>query len=266
MELFEVIKDKFLNSQFGIVAYLSTRIRHGVLVGELRPVFEKHNLITMKEGKSSNYRRNYFWDMIYENSSSTIKEQIQVLLEDFSSKVDGLIFDLIKKHLQVFKPEVNEEGWFNYEFDENTLWYFSMASISSETFEDFVKQIFEVLWHKTDENLERIRQNIEHDILNQFNKHFNDLELSIISQLGQHDAQALLKSIRDCSTEVQTVMQKISRWFKRSEIKVSDFHLTELVNIISEYTNKSNPYKNLILKRELQCDCVVKGGDWSNRF
>ena len=104
MELFEVIKDKFLNSQFGIVAYLSTRIRHGVLVGELRPVFEKHNLITMKEGKSSNYRRNYFWDMIYENSSSTIKEQIQVLLEDFSSKVDGLIFDLIKKHLQVFKP------------------------------------------------------------------------------------------------------------------------------------------------------------------
>ena len=259
MELFEVIKDKFLNSQFGIVAYLSTRIRHGVLVGELRPVFEKHNLITMKEGKSSNYRRNYFWDMIYENSSSTIKEQIQVLLEDFSSKVDGLIFDLIKKHLQVFKPEVNEEGWFNYEFDENTLWYFSMASISSETFEDFVKQIFEVLWHKTDENLERIRQNIEHDILNQFNKHFNDLELSIISQLGQHDAQALLKSIRDCSTEVQTVMQKISRWFKRSEIKVSDFHLTELVNIISEYTNKSNPYKNLILKRELQCDCVVKG-------
>jgi hypothetical protein len=259
LELFEAIRDKFLNSQFGIVAYLSTRIRHGVLVGELRPIFETHNLITMKEGNSSNYRRNYFWDMVYDNYSHDRQEQIQILLNDFSSKIDGIIFDLIKKHLQVYKPGINEEGWFNYEFDSNTLWYHSITSIRCVNFTEFIQQVFAVLWQKTDENLSAIREKIQNEILDQFNAQFNDLELNISNQFGQNAYQQLIKSIKDCSTEVQTVMQKISRWFKRSEVKVSNFQLSELVDIIAEYTNKSNPYKKLNLTKDLTYDCEIRG-------
>ena len=259
IELFDAIKEKFLNSQFGIVAYLSTRIRHGVLVGELRPIFETHNLITMKEGNSSKYRRNYFWDMVYENYSHDKKEQIQILLDDFSSKIDGLIFELIKKHLQVYRPEINEEGWFNYEFDSNTLWYHSITSILCENFNDFVLQVFDVLWERTDENLANIREKILNEVLNKFNSYFNELEINILNHISPNDSQPLVKAIRDCSTEIQTVMQKISRWFKRSEIKVSNFQLSELINIISEYTNKSNPYKNLNLTKDLAFDCTIRG-------
>ena len=259
LELFDAVKDKFLNSQFGIVAYLSTRIRHGVLVGELRPIFEKHNLITLKEGKSSNYRRNYHWDFVHQNLSYEKKEQIQILLSDFSSKIDGLIFDLIKKHLQVYKPEVNEEGWFDYEFEPNELWYHSITSILCTNFPDFIEQVFAVLWERTDQNLELIRDKILNDILNQFNEYFNNLELNLSNQIGLNDSHQLIKSIKDCSTEVQTVVQKISRWFKRSELKVQDFQLNELINVIAEYTNKSNPYKNLNLTKELTYDCKIKG-------
>lgn len=262
MELFNSVKDKFLHSQFGIVAYLSTRIRHGVLVGELRPIFETHNLITLKEGSSSKYRRNVYWDIVYSNYSQvsqTQKEQIQITLSDFASKIDGVIFDLIKKHLQVYKPEVNEEGWFNYEFDLNELWYHSVAAIYSESFEDFVQGIFEVLWVRTDENLKLIREKIQNDILNQFNTYFEELERQIISQLGEQNSEPIRKSIKDCSTEIQTVIQKISRWFKRSEIKAADFKLSELINIVAEYTSKSSWQKRLQLTRETHFDCNIKG-------
>ncbi len=259
MELFDAVKDKFLNSQFGIVAYLSTRIRHGVLIGELRPIFEKHNLITLKEGKSSSYRRNYYWDLIYSNFSLEKQEQIQILLKDFSSKIDGLIFDLIKKHLQVYKPDINEEGWFNYEFEDNTLWYHSIASIYCKTFSDFVEQAFAVLWQRTDENLNHIRDKILNDILNEFNNHFNELERKLLQHIEPNDGYQLMKSIKDCSTEVQTVMQKISRWFKRSEVKIPDFQLIELINIICEYSNKSNPYKNLEIEKNYNYDLKIKG-------
>ncbi|MDW3195867.1 MAG: hypothetical protein R8G66_26065 [Cytophagales bacterium] len=259
-ELFEAIKDKFLNSQYGIVAYLSTRIRHGVLIGELRPIFETHNLITLKEGSSSNYRRNYHWDMIYGGYSHDEKEQLQVLLADFSSKVDGLIFDLIKKHLQVFNKDSNSEGWFNYDFDPNDLWYHSVfATVANDNFEDFIKGIFAVLWRRTDENLEIIRTRIENEILGQFNSYFNELEISLVAQFGKSANHQLIKSIKDCSTETQTVMQKISRWFKRSEIKASDFKLSELANIIVEYTNKSSPFKKLIFDLESKSDPPIKG-------
>jgi hypothetical protein len=259
MELFNAVKDKFLNSQFGIVAYLSTRIRHGVLVGELRPIFENHQLITLKEGNSSKYRRNNYWDFVYNNFTQSQKEQIQITLSDFASKIDGVIFDLIKKHLQVYRPEINDDGWFNYEFDETELWYHSIVAIKSENFQDFVQGIFGVLWHRTDENLELIRENIQNDILNQFNKYFDELERQIIQQLGEQNSEPIRKSIKDCSTEIQTVIQKISRWFKRSEIKAADFKLSELINIVAEYTSKSSWQKRLLLTREIHFDCNLKG-------
>jgi hypothetical protein len=259
MELFNAVKDKFLNSQFGIVAYLSTRIRHGVLVGELRPIFENHQLITLKEGNSSKYRRNNYWDFVYNNFTQSQKEQIQITLSDFASKIDGVIFDLIKKHLQVYRPEINDEGWFNYEFDETELWYHSIVAIKSENFQDFVQGIFGVLWHRTDENLELIRENIQNDILNQFNTYFDELERQIIEQLGEQNSEPIRKSIKDCSTEIQTVIQKISRWFKRSEIKAADFKLSELINIVAEYTSKSSWQKRLLLTREIHFDCNLKG-------
>lgn len=259
MELFNAVKDKFLNSQFGIVAYLSTRIRHGVLVGELRPIFETHNLITLKEGNSSKYRRNNFWDLIYNNYSQVQKEQIQITLSDFASKIDGVIFDLIKKHLQVYKVESNEEGWFNYEFDHNILWYQSVAAIYSESFEDFVQGIFSVLWQRTDENLEFIREKIQNDVLNQFNNYFDELEREIINQLGESSSEPIRKSIKDCSTEIHTVIQKISRWFKRTEIKAADFKLSDLINIVAEYTTKSSWQKRLLLTREINFDLEIKG-------
>src|SRR5690606_8680383 len=57
----------------------------------------------------------------------------------------------------------------------------------------------------------------------------------------------------------QTVIQKISRWFKRSEIKAADFKLSELINIVAEYTSKSSWQKRLQLTKEIHFDCNVKG-------
>ncbi|WP_299896771.1 hypothetical protein [uncultured Aquimarina sp.] len=258
-ELFNAVKDKFLNSQFGIVAYLSTRIRHGVLVGELRPIFETHKLITLKQGNSSNYRRNVHWDLVFKNFGTDEKEQIQHLLNDFSSKIDGLIFDLIKKYLQVYKKDINEYGWFNYDFDHTDLWLHSIDAISTKSFDQFINKIFKILWQRTDENLELIRGKIEKEILEKFNDYFDDLELKITNQFGSTNCQQLLKEIKNCSTEVQTVMSKISRWFKRSEIKANSFMLSDLITLVSEHVNRSNLSKTLSIEEDLQFNPKIKG-------
>lgn len=57
--IFDLVRDKFLNSKYGIVAYLSTRIRHGVLEGELRPEIDKENLIFNRI--NNKYVSNNFW-------------------------------------------------------------------------------------------------------------------------------------------------------------------------------------------------------------
>ncbi|TAH19870.1 MAG: hypothetical protein EAZ08_07335 [Cytophagales bacterium] len=257
LELFEAIKDKFLYSKFGIVTYLSTRIRHGVLIGEIRPIFEKHHLITLKEGNASKYRDNPHWNRIYINAPSSIKEQIQHLLKDFSSLVDGLLFDLIKKYLQVYSA-ANEDGWFDYDFLDKELLLHSIKSISAKNFNDFSQQAFNILWERTDENLESIRHKIQTDIANQFNTLLDNLERNIVIILGDNSS-SLVKEIKNCSTELQVTINKISSWFKRSGTVASDFELNTLIDMVMEYANKSNPYQKINLKRNLQFNCKIEG-------
>lgn len=256
LELFDAIKYKFLYSKDGIVAYLSTRIRHGVLLGEIRPIFEKFKLITQKEGDSSIYRRNYYWDSKYNFESTYVKDLIQNLLKDFSYKVDGVIFDLIKKFLQVYDNETNPQGWFNYNFDDGVLFWFSLRSLNSSDYGHFVQMIFEILWDRTDENLAVIRNKIQTEVLTHFNKLFDDLERDFIHQLGDSKSQAIVNSIKACSTEMQTVIKRISSWFKRSGTSASDFQLENVIDIVLGYADKG---KRIHLDRELNYNYNIKG-------
>lgn len=258
-ELFDVIKDKFLHSKFGIVAYLSTRIRHGVLLGEIRPIFEKHKLITLREGDTSNYRRNKYWDTVYNGENGIIQARIQDLLKEFSYSIDGLIFDLIKKYLQVYDEELNKDGWFNYDFEDDTLFWFSISSLKSRDFNHFAQQVFDILWDRTDKNLNLIRERIQTDIANDFNTLFDKLEKEIDSLLGSYLSQPLVNAIKACSTETQTVIKRISSWFKRSGTSASDFQIENLIDIVMEYTNKSHPNKRINLSREINHNCKLKG-------
>jgi hypothetical protein len=256
IEMFEAIKDKFLYSKDGIVAYLSTRIRHGVLLGEIRPVFEKNRLITQKEGDSGVYRRNYYWDSKFNNENPHSLDIMQSLLKEFSSNIDGLIFDLITSNLQVYDKENNINGWFNYDFDQNELFWHSVASFNLSEYPDFVGRIFEILWERTDENLTVIREKILGDILDKFNELFNELEGELIRRLGQDKMHDLISSIKNCSTETQVVIKRISSWFKRSGTSASDFELENLIDIVVGYTDKS---KKINLEKTIDCNCKIKG-------
>lgn len=258
-ELFDVIKDNFLHSKFGIVAYLSTRIRHGVLLGEIRPIFEKHKLITLREGDNTNYRRNSHWDNVFSSEDLITLAKLQELLKEFSISVDGLIFDLIKRYLQVYDSETNKDGWFDYDFDDESLFWYSIASIKTRDFNQFVQKVFEILWDRTDKNLSIIRKRIQDDIANDFNSLFEKLEKDIHSLLGSFRGQTLISSIKACSTETQTVIKRISSWFKRSGTSASDFHINNLIDIVMEYTNKTHPNKKIKLTRVINDDCKIKG-------
>jgi len=258
VEIFNKIKTEFLYSRFGIVAYLSTRIRHGVLVGELRPIFEKHKLITLKQGSTSEYQDNRYWNAKLNSRGLTQLFKLQKLLKSFSAKIDGVIFDLIKSHLQVYDSS-NPDGWFKYDFSDLEMVIQTTRAIHYTTFEQFVEAAFDVLWDKTDKNLAAIRINIQKETLDSLNSMLISLQSEVIDLLGDEESRQLVKAVNDCSTEVQTVIQKIARWFKRSEIRSSDFTIEHLVDVVEEFVGKSNSTKELELKKEIHYSNQLKG-------
>lgn len=262
LELFEAVKDKFLYSKFGIVAYLSTRIRHGVLLGEIRPIFEKHRLITRKDGSSLEYRPNEYWNNHLANEFAITQSKIQDLLREFSSCIDGLIFDLIKKHLQVKDEVKNPDGWFNYNFTDDELFWHSVTSAAQVSdFNSFVKRIFEILWLKTDENLKSIRDKIQTTVADGFNQLFTDLEKDISTILSKQSALELTTGIKACSTEVQATVMRISNWFKRSGTQLVNFKLGDLIDVVVGYTDK---YNRLKITKDIDFKQLVKGEFYSH--
>lgn len=258
-ELFDAIRGKFLHSKFGIVQYLSSRIRHGVLLGEIRPIFEKHALITLKDGESQNYRRNLYWDNVYKEELPINQTKLQVLLRDFSGSVDGLIFDLIQEHLQVYDPIVKINGWFNYDFEDEDLFWFSISALHSRDFNHFAQQVFEILWARTDTNLELIRGKIQNEIAQSFNDLFNRFEKDILDLYNSNKSMLLINSLKACSTETQAVIMRISSWFKRSGTTASDFFLDYVIDIVIEHANKTHSNKKVQLEKDIKCNCKISG-------
>lgn len=55
------LRDRFLSDpKYGLDFFLSTRIRHGTLVNQIRHEFQAHNLVT-NIGENNQYKDDEFW-------------------------------------------------------------------------------------------------------------------------------------------------------------------------------------------------------------
>lgn len=264
ISLFSVILERFLYSKFGIVTYLSTRIRHGVFLGELRPEFEKNNIIFFKNKIKDKYEPTSFW--LHNNElSPTEKEKLTLLITNFSDKIDTLISRIIKENIQIKLNDENPKGWFDYEFTYEELDGHSVTLFYEDDYKKFCKKVLDILWERTDENLQEIRHLLLTDVKPQFIDIINNFESDVYKLLGKNKMSEIFTAISLCSTNIQNKIEKIATWFKRSGKTHSDFKLNFLINIICTNVQKSYPLKNLTLSGN--CDfCETIKGEYYEHF
>lgn len=87
----QFVADLIMNEEYGLVRYLSSEIRHGVMPNQMRSVFEAESLVTEIDA-DGNYKQNNFWVSKYK---SLLNDHTKTLLKNrlntFSSDVDKLI-------------------------------------------------------------------------------------------------------------------------------------------------------------------------------
>lgn len=257
-DLFSLIREKFLYSKFGIVTYLSTRIRHGVLLGELRPELEKNNLIFYKNKLKDKYEPTSFW---LNNPNLTIDEKNKLinLITNFSSKIDILINSIIKENIQIQLNGENEKGWFDYEYTNYELQQNSITLFYEENYKAFCKKVLDLLWLRTDENLDKIREVMQDEIKGQFVDLLNEFDTELHTLLGKNKIPEIFTALTSCSTNIQNKIDKIASWFKRSGKTYSDFQLNVLIEIICNKVQKAHPLKTLHLTLKNEFNETIKG-------
>lgn len=252
-DIFYFIRDKFLFSNYGLQQYLSARIRHGVLLGEVRPEFEVLNLITEKEKGIDRYKDNNNWELFSVQLSDEGNAKFQEILSEFSSNVDALINEeILSKSLQIKIEDKNPDGWLDYNFEDLSLQlsYITQQEISSV--EEFINAIFTDLWTRTEKNLLAIREKINGDIKDKFFELLLKLEQGLIKVFGGIPEQ-LENNINEARVNIENKLIKVANWFSITESNISDFQIEKIVDVSLEYN------KNISAIKEIQCNCFFKG-------
>jgi hypothetical protein len=266
-ELFIQIRDKFLfSNHYGLDYYLSQRIRHGTIIGQLRKQFQELNLVTSKSSDDGDYLPNRFWSDQQLELQGNVKQDFENRMAGFSRKIDELIIELKDNFIQIKTEDAKtiQTGWFDYMYIPNwhrdTLYSLFVSKIQLITdFNEFVTIIFDVLWDMTATNLNNVRNAIDEDVKVLLIHHLDELESDLMVILKDSQPGKILKNIADCRTNIQAEVDTVIRWFNKSKNDEIDFTLADAFNTSLAIVNNINSPFLISFNEQLESKTPFKG-------
>ena len=106
--------DSTTSKEYGLDLNLSTNIRHGFILRELRGPLVARNLITNKTTELGDYKENSHW-LDKDEDDYFDRSKLNDALSAFSRNIDAVIENLTRKIIRIRSTQA-PEGLFNYEF------------------------------------------------------------------------------------------------------------------------------------------------------
>lgn len=218
------IRDRFVSSNaYGLDSYLSIRIRHGTLSGQLRSQFQRESLITTRNAKGV-YGVNEVWTpTVFQPRGLSAKAN--EYLAAFSHQVDGLIETLRDSWIQIKGPS-KPSGLFDFAFSGAQL---------GEMFADlqhaldpatFVDAIIAQLMRRTEANVKAIRAKLESELAAELLRAVDEMSTRIFGLDPALAHSTFADAVARCRTNVSNAVATIAAWFDTAaKDKPPDFSL-----------------------------------------
>lgn len=237
-QIFDIIRDKFLKSKFGLKTYLSTRIRHGVLEGEIRSGFDRLNLVLSTEHDS--YVPTIYWKKNY-GLDTKDQQELMKILEVFSRGINHLVAHFKEEVLQI-KVHEEEKGMFDYRISEDDMCYAVVrADGMAKNYDEFCLYVMQHLLQITEKSLIKIRQEINGPFTNSFKLLIDQLENDIERFEHTHFYKDLKSAVNHARADINGKLAKINNWFHLQDAKFDDFSLSRQMEIVWNVTSKMYP-------------------------
>ncbi len=263
-QLYIDIRDKFLFSdKFGLDYYLSTRIRHGTIEGQLRRSFNNTRIITNRNKEKGIYLDDTLWSKKLELNEQ-LNEKFQEKIKDFSEKIDGIILGFKNECVQIKTedPNTSAKGWFEFGYYYHTDVYQKLYVNNCQFISDFdelVLTVLNYLWELTEISLKLIRNAINHGIRDMILEEIDNFEKDMRDILEDVDCKDLFTQITNCRTSVQKDIDKVAVWFKRSKSFDVDFIIDDVIASSLDTINNIDPDNKLFIKENINFTRLLKG-------
>jgi hypothetical protein len=222
--IFTEVTQEFLRGDHGLNAYLSTRVRHGVLKNTLRKPLADERLITSKDDTGLAYKRNQYWDDRLDGQDSGVVELVAAALARFAADFDAIVHELRDDYLQIVishgVKDVKQDAKAAFVYRSSNLErrFMQRYAVRSRTIEEFIDVCIDNLWEKTDENLLGVRQFLDHNVRPRFLALFDRLTDDIHGVTYCAPVSDLRNCIARAKTQLRLRLDEISSWFKRSQV------------------------------------------------
>lgn len=262
-ETFLLIRDRFISSnEFGLDSYISMRIRHGTLLGQIRSIFERYNLITKKSATTNQYIENEYWlSKIEANKSKSI---ISEKLDGFSNMIDTMSDQIKNSFLQIKTEEKTSSGLFDFKYDDKMLIdLYDKKFYPIENYQAFYDTTVDCLWQRTESNLSLIRDKFTRefsiDVLDSLENMFSSIEKT--KKTDAIDTNEFLRDITACKTDTTNTFEKIALWFRRSySNSINEFKISLVTSICFSIVNKIHPQTPILSPEiSINCDVILQG-------
>lgn len=238
-QMFLDVRRLFLTSyNNGLDFYLSTRIRHGTLLTQLRSAFEENNLVTNKQDGA--YKENSIIADRVLGLSGEQRAKVVERLKVFSKEIDDYILHIKDDIVQVQAldlPVQYPQAIFNYDvvITENDIALLYLDKMSQiDDYVEFIEVIFSYLWEKTEFLLEAMREFLDNVKLSMAGKIIT-LENDIIGIVGENNRlDGFVEKSKNARDGMMQSVENVKKWFYRGKCDDDDFQIRDVVDACKE--------------------------------
>lgn len=238
----ELIRVYSFDPYFGLNSYLSLRVRHGTISGQLRRGSAEEKLLTTADSDGDHYEVNQHWlDILKENAGPEQAIQVATQLSEFSKSFDTLISGFSEENLQIISEE-KPKGLVVTSFYETTLFGFFSDAINYETFDEFLDGFSVAFWANLEVTLETTRAYINKEFRKKVMSLFDKLEEYIQSIAKAPSLPPVSDAIVRARNSTNQSIDEISNWFFASQSSESTpFSIPDLGRISLEIAKRLDP-------------------------
>ena len=261
-ELFSELKNRFISSnEYGLDSYLSVRIRHGTLSGQIRSQFEKENLITRRSKSDGAYDKNTFWsERVFSRFGSAVENSADTFLREFSHRIDSIIETVKSKWIQIKGPSNAGEGLFDFDYTTSQVLALYVKQVGIVTYNDFLQVAFNELWNRTTDNLSKVVNRIKGELRDQLTEALDSVASKIFELHGDIRHSSFGDAITRCRTGIQNEIETISAWFRAASEKAApDFQFTLLSETATEIVRRCFPTSYFFPETSISTQETFKG-------
>lgn len=204
-----------LSKEFGLNSNLSTNVRHGSIMRELRGPFTRQRVVTNKETEESEYSAS---ELVAELPfrSTAGRNRADSIVKELSSEIDRAIQELNDELLRI-KSDQYPSGLFDYSIPDSVIIRLHTVCRSISDYDEFLSTIIDWLWARTEDNLLSVQDALHSRVRTRIEASVNEA-LRKADQLPNTNARAeFSRHLALSQGEFKLAVDRVVDWFTRAK-------------------------------------------------